>query len=58
MLRPEPLHLGEVVAAFFPRIHAVVPPRISLGYTVAYSGSWDNSYEIAEFNGRPGETTP
>jgi hypothetical protein len=28
----------------------------SLGNLVGYSGSWDNSYEIAEFNGRPGET--
>jgi hypothetical protein len=23
---------------------------------VGYSGSWDNSYEIAEFTGWPGET--
>lgn len=28
----------------------------SSGNQVAYSGSWDNSYEIAEFTGRPGET--
>lgn len=26
------------------------------GGQVAYSGSWDNSYEIAEFVGQPGET--
>jgi hypothetical protein len=26
------------------------------GNQVAYSGSWDNSYEIAEFVGRPGQT--
>lgn len=28
----------------------------SRGYQVGYSGSWDNSYEIAEFDGKPGET--
>ena len=28
----------------------------SAGNQVGYSGSWDNSYEIAEFVGRPGET--
>jgi hypothetical protein len=28
----------------------------SRGNQVGYSGSWDNSYEIAEFDGRPGET--
>ncbi|MCZ6457308.1 MAG: S8 family serine peptidase [Actinobacteria bacterium] len=28
----------------------------STGNPVAYSGSWDNSYEIAEFTGKPGET--
>ena len=28
----------------------------SSGAQVGYSGSWDNSYEIAEFDGRPGET--
>ena len=28
----------------------------SRGNQVGYSGSWDNSYEIAEFQGRPGET--
>lgn len=28
----------------------------SRGVQVGYSGSWDNSYEIAEFVGRPGET--
>jgi hypothetical protein len=27
----------------------------SQGIQVGYSGSWDNSYEIAEFEGRPGE---
>ena len=26
------------------------------GSLVGYSGSWDNSYEIAEFAARPGET--
>ena len=26
------------------------------GNQVGYSGSWDNSYEIAEFVGNPGET--
>jgi hypothetical protein len=26
------------------------------GAQVGYSGSWDNSYEIAEFTGKPGET--
>lgn len=26
------------------------------GNQVGYSGSWDNSYEIAEFDGQPGET--
>lgn len=26
------------------------------GVQVGYGGSWDNSYEIAEFTGRPGET--
>jgi hypothetical protein len=26
------------------------------GVQVGYSGSWDNSYEIAEFDARPGET--
>ena len=26
------------------------------GAQVGYSGSWDNSYEIAEFVGRPGQT--
>ncbi len=26
------------------------------GSTVGYSGSWDNSYEIAEFTGQPGKT--
>jgi hypothetical protein len=26
------------------------------GAQVGYSGSWDNSYEIAEFTGRPGQT--
>jgi hypothetical protein len=26
------------------------------GDPVGYSGSWDNSYEIAEFTGKPGET--
>ncbi len=26
------------------------------GAQVAYSGSWDNSYEIAEFTGQPGKT--
>jgi hypothetical protein len=28
----------------------------SRGNQVGYSGSWDNSYEIAEFTGNPGET--
>ncbi len=28
----------------------------SRGSLVGYSGSWDNSYEIAEFDARPGET--
>lgn len=28
----------------------------SRGTQVGYSGSWDNSYEIAEFQGKPGET--
>jgi hypothetical protein len=28
----------------------------SRGVQVGYSGSWDNSYEIAEFDGQPGET--
>jgi hypothetical protein len=28
----------------------------SAGNQVGYSGSWDNSYEIVEFAGRPGET--
>jgi hypothetical protein len=28
----------------------------SQGVQVGYSGSWDNSYEIVEFEGRPGET--
>ena len=28
----------------------------SHGVQVGYSGSWDNSYEIAEFTGTPGET--
>jgi len=28
----------------------------SRGIQVGYSGSWDNSYEIAEFDGNPGET--
>ena len=28
----------------------------SRGNQVGYSGSWDNSYEIAEFTGAPGET--
>jgi Subtilase family len=28
----------------------------SHGVQVGYSGSWDNSYEIAEFTGSPGET--
>lgn len=28
----------------------------SRGNQVGYSGSWDNSYEIAEFIGKPGET--
>ncbi|HSD44625.1 MAG TPA: S8 family serine peptidase [Burkholderiales bacterium] len=28
----------------------------SRGVQVGYSGSWDNSYEIAEFDGKPGET--
>jgi hypothetical protein len=28
----------------------------SRGNQVGYSGSWDNSYEIAEFDGKPGET--
>ncbi len=28
----------------------------SRGVQVGYSGSWDNSYEIAEFVGKPGET--
>jgi Subtilase family len=28
----------------------------SRGAQVGYSGSWDNSYEIAEFEGTPGET--
>ena len=28
----------------------------SAGALVGYSGSWDNSYEIAEFRARPGET--
>jgi hypothetical protein len=28
----------------------------SRGNQVGYSGSWDNSYEIAEFDGSPGET--
>ncbi len=28
----------------------------SRGVQVGYSGSWDNSYEIAEFEGQPGET--
>jgi hypothetical protein len=28
----------------------------SRGNQVGYSGSWDNSYEIAEFDGNPGET--
>ncbi len=28
----------------------------SRGNQVGYSGSWDNSYEIAEFEGKPGET--
>jgi hypothetical protein len=28
----------------------------SRGVQVGYSGSWDNSFEIAEFEGRPGET--
>ena len=28
----------------------------SRGNQVGYSGSWDNSYEIAEFEGQPGET--
>lgn len=27
----------------------------SAGHLVGYSGSWDNSYEIAEFDGSPGE---
>lgn len=26
------------------------------GFQVGYSGSWDNSYEIAEFTGTPGQT--
>src|SRR6185295_9228923 len=28
----------------------------SAGNLVGYSGSWDNSYEIAEFRATPGET--
>jgi hypothetical protein len=28
----------------------------SSGAQVGYSGSWDNSYEVAEFDARPGET--
>ena len=28
----------------------------SRGNQVGYSGSWDNSYEIAEFDGEPGQT--
>jgi hypothetical protein len=28
----------------------------SSGTLVGYSGSWDNSYEIAEFSARAGET--
>ncbi len=28
----------------------------SKGVQIGYSGSWDNSYEIAEFFGKPGET--
>jgi hypothetical protein len=28
----------------------------SNGQQVGYSGSWDNSYEIAEFRGSPGAT--
>jgi hypothetical protein len=28
----------------------------SAGNQVGYSGSWDNSYEIAEFVGQPGRT--
>ena len=28
----------------------------SAGALVGYSGSWDNSYEIAEFRATPGET--
>ena len=28
----------------------------SAGTQVGYAGSWDNSYEIAEFTGKPGET--
>ena len=50
MLRPEPLHLGEVVAAFFPRIHAVEPPRISLRYTVA-PGLWAVQADRAQVEG-------
>jgi two-component system cell cycle sensor histidine kinase/response regulator CckA len=50
MLRPEPLHLGEVVAAIFPRIHAVEPPRISLRYTVA-PGLWAVQADRAQVEG-------
>jgi hypothetical protein len=28
----------------------------SAGNQVGYSGSWDNSYEVAQFSGTPGET--
>jgi len=34
MLRPERMHLGELVAALSPRIRSLLPGPISLGYTV------------------------
>ena len=59
---------SEISSFSFPFIDLEIPLSSNLtldldlkvfdggGNLVGYSGSWDNSYEIAEFEGVPGET--
>jgi hypothetical protein len=58
--------LDELFPSWFPMPEVPITSQLTLdldlkvfdsnGNLVGYSGSWDNSYEIAEFEGKPGQT--
>ena len=48
--------LGEILFGSHLTVDLDLMIYDSAGALVGYSGSWDNSYEIAEFRARPGET--